>query len=267
MENPVFLNELRQSLFRRKPLLAIGLWALVTALLIWLSQFAGLARYPLSWIPAFALPLIVPPFAAGAFAKEYEQQTWQDLYLTRLTNAQVVIGKFCASLLLVGLAVFSCVPAMLLMLLREGSRWAAEPGWWMITVTLKLLLSASLYVLLGMTCSRYSSNRRTALVWSYIALFLYGLLGAAVWATTGQEFAQNEAYATGDTEILRTAADPIGPGFMSGLHLIFCCVVGLGTFILLWVSLSEQRGYKGDGRGAEVSRAWQPISRRSAESR
>src|SRR5579862_10068116 len=68
MENPVFVNELRQNIFRRKPLLALGLWALATIFLIWLSQFARQTRYPLAWLPVFALPLIVPPFAAGTFA-------------------------------------------------------------------------------------------------------------------------------------------------------------------------------------------------------
>jgi ABC-type transport system involved in multi-copper enzyme maturation permease subunit len=281
MVNPVFVNELRQNMFRRKPVLGIGLWALATIFLIWLSQFASLTRYPLSWLPVFALPLIVPPFAAGTFAKEYEQQTWQDLYLTRLTNAQVVIGKFCAALLQVGIIVISFFPAMILVQLYQAIAQPAYgnnllgggstlPGWWTVVLGFKLILSASLYVLLGMTCSRYSSNRRAALVWSYVALFLYGLLGTLVWTMVGAEVARDDGYAaytTNGTYIVSAnqEADPLAPGFMSGLHLTFCSVVGIGTFILLWVSMSEQRGYKSGGN-AESNRAWQPVRHRRSTS-
>ncbi len=284
MQNPVFVNELRQNMFRRKPLLALGLWALATIFLIWLSQFARMTRYPLAWLPVFALPIIVPPFAAGTFAKEYEQQTWQDLYLTRLTNAQVVIGKFLAALLQVGLIVISFIPAMVLMQMYESiaypsfvtyrdvssgasALWIFLPGWWMIVLGAKLLLSASLYVLLGMTCSRYSSNRRTAMVWSYIALFLYALVGTMVWSLVGSDVVNNDSisYSANGSVVYTGSAqgDPLAPGFMEGLHLIFCSVVGIGTFILLWVSMSEQRGYKSDG-SAESNRVWQPIRRSTA---
>ncbi len=288
MANPVFVNELRQNLFRRKPLLGFALWALATIFLVWLAQFTQLSRYPLSWLPVFALPLIVPPFAAGTFAKEYEQQTWQDLYLTRLTNVQVVVGKFGAALLQVTLVVLSFLPAIALMQIYEAAgnpyfgtnqsgyyqngyyiqngysnpAWTFAPGGWILVMGAKLLLSASLYVLLGMTCSRYSRNRRTALVWSYVALFLYALLGTLVWMTVGVEMARDDIQLNANNGITYNPSptDPLAPGFMQGIHLIFCSVIGIGTFVLLWVSMSEQRGYKSDGR-TESNRAWQPVGR------
>ncbi len=265
--NPVFVNELRQSFFRRKPLLSFNIWVCATAFLMWITQLLP-AHYPLSSFTLFALPLIVPAFAAGTFAKEYEQQTWQDLYLTRLSNFQVVIGKFGAALLLSMIMMLCFVPAMILMQINEHAYMIFKPGLWMVWLLGKLLLSASLYVLLAMTCSRYSANRRTAMVWCYIALFLYAMAGYAIWQTVGQTMDRNDAFMNsmaGNSENRVTVGidDMVAPGFMGGIHLLFCSVVGLGTLTLMWVSLSEQRGYKG-GSGVEDKRAWQPVSRRRA---
>jgi ABC-type transport system involved in multi-copper enzyme maturation permease subunit len=272
--NPVFVNELRGSFFRRRPLLAFSIWIALTAFLMWLTQLLP-SNLPLSMLPLFALPLIVPAFAAGTFAKEYEQQTWQDLYLTRLSNFQVVIGKFGAALLLSSTMMLCFVPAMILMQLNEHSNLVFTPGFWMISLLFKLGLSASLYVLLAMTCSRYSANRRTALVWCYVALSLYALMGFFVWQMVGQQVDQNQAYLNSVANGLGNNNEPvqpvtmdnmISPGFMGGIHLLFCMVVGVGTLILMWVSLSEQRGYKG-GSGDEDKRAWQPVARRRAITR
>jgi hypothetical protein len=267
--NPVFLNELRQSVFRRKPVQGIALWGAITWSLMWTTQFLPRTNYPISSIPALLLPVIVPAFAAGTFAKEYEQQTWQDLTLTRLTNAQVVLGKFCASLLMVWLVVLSFIPAMMLALVTEDQAWAYLPGWWTVVLAFKLLFSASLYVLIAMVCSRYSSNRRTAMVWSYIALFLYGLVGWTIWAIVGGdiEYAARieSAHSGGNWQDAVRQENPVAPGFMEGMHLIFCTVAGGGALFLLWVSLSEQRGYRG-GAGEESKRAWQPVGARHSPS-
>lgn len=269
--NPVFINELRQSFFRRKPLLGFTIWVALTAFLMWITQLLP-STYPLSSLPLFALPLIVPAFAAGTFAKEYEQQTWQDLYLTRLSNFQVVIGKFGAALLLSMTMLLCFVPAMILMQINEHPYVTFAPGWWMVSMLSKLLLSASLYVLLAMTCSRYSTNRRTAMVWCYVALSIYAIMGYLVWQTVGQMVDRNDAFLNNnsmggnDGAHVATMDDMVAPGFMGGIHLLFSSVVGLGTMTLLWVSLSEQRGYKG-GSGDQDKRAWQPRTKRAVGSR
>jgi hypothetical protein len=263
--NPVFVNELRQSFFRRNPLLGFSIWVALTAFLMWVTQLLP-THLPLSMLPLFALPLIVPAFAASTFAKEYEQQTWQDLFLTRLSNFQVVIGKFGAALLLSMTMMLCFVPAMILMQINEHATMTFAPGWWMVSLLCKLVLSASLYVLLAMTCSRYSANRRTALVWCYVALSLYALVGFFVWQMVGQQVDRNADYLNSSSSSYNgvraeSMDEMIAPGFMGGIHLVFCCVVGLGTLILMWVSLSEQRGYKG-GTDDENKRAWQPAARR-----
>jgi ABC-type transport system involved in multi-copper enzyme maturation permease subunit len=266
--NPVFVNELRQSLFRRKPVLAIAIWASITGFLMYLTQFITARQSPIFWLllPSFLLPFIVPAFAAGAFAKEYEQQTWQDLYLSRLSNFQVVTGKFFAALVQIMLMALATLPALMMALVQTGADWAYLPGLWTSVLLLKLLFSASLYILVAMVCSRYSADRRTALVWSYVGLFLYGLFGLFLWNTVGREatlFSRYPAYSSDlYTATFSQAIQLMAPSFMEQMHLIFCTVIGIGSMVLLWVSLSEQRGYKRGETGPGAQRAWQPIAHR-----
>lgn len=263
--NPVFVNELRQSPLRRKPLQGFLLWVGLTILLMWLSQFS--ARGICAVGCAAGGPAAgCTTFAAGTFAKEYEQQTWQELTLTRLTNLQVVLGKFGAALMLSLGTAMSLLPSMILMQMQQMP-WLRIEFWTLLAALWKLALSASLYVMLAMTCSRYSSNRRTALVWSYVALSLYALIGAAIWTTMGQTVDRNTAYLanngyanSGYNNAPQTMTDLVAPGFMGGIHLIFCSVVGLGTLFLIWVSLSEQRGYRADA-SSDSPRSWQPLPR------
>jgi hypothetical protein len=273
--NPVFVNELRQSAFRRRGVAVLAGLILAGVFFCALAQLTSL-RNLVVYAPLVVLPLLVPAIASGAFAKEYEQQTWLDLTLTRLTNAQVVWGKFGAYFVQVGAALLVFAPSLVLMLLAEYSRRLSElrPGFvpleWQAAAVLttasfmvKLLASASLYVLLAMICSRYSPNRRTALTWSYVAIGLYTGLGMLVWTLLGA-FDYQVQMADESGEFKRHGFAPIEltvPGFMENFHLIFCAVVGLGSLLLLWISLSEQRGYRRSGDDG-VTRGWQPIARR-----
>ncbi len=247
MENPVFINELRQSPFRRNVYQYILVWITVTALIIYSGSFLD-PRYLLFWMPIVVLPIIVPSFTAGLFAKEYEQQTWQDLTLTRLTNAQVVLGKFLAALVQIG-AIFLMLISPLftnMILDRQLFQIVFTPRYF-VDYLFKLFLSASLYIMLAMVCSRYCSNRRTALIWCYITLFIYAALGCTVWSVLSGTLNPSNSM------------DSVVGDFMQGIHLIFCSVVGLGGWFLLWVSLSEQRGYARTDDG--ISRGWQPIAK------
>lgn len=263
--NPVFLNEIRQSAFRRRGLLLTTALIAVASFLCLLAQFEGL-RNLIVYAPVAFLPLIVPAIAAGAFAKEYEQQTWLDLYLTRLTNAQVVWGKFGAYFLQIAIGLVTFAPSLILMLLGDYSRKLSELHAETVPIGLqiaavvtgfsflvKLLLSATLYILLSMICSRYSPNRRTAITWSYIAMAVYSALGFLTWTLVGSLDYQN-------SPVHSDAIDLTPPGFMESVHLLVCGVVGVGSLVLLWISLSEQRGYRG-GAEASNTRAWQPIAR------
>jgi ABC-type transport system involved in multi-copper enzyme maturation permease subunit len=269
--NPVFINELRQSPFRRRPSQTILLWGAAAFFLMWMAHSLD-APTPMFWIPILALPFLVPSFAAGAFAKEYEQQTWQDLFLTNLTNFQVVMGKFWAAMLQTAFPLLALVPALGLIFSRAVNHQSIQPGneafvvaydslasivFFMLLFAAKLVLLSGLYVLIGMVCSRYSSNRRGALIWNYVVMFAFTLLGSMVW----QLYANG--YNSMDVNTRRMMDGSFLPiGFMEGPHLLFCAVAGGGSCFLLWVSLSEQRGYQerqdgtaGQGWKAKATRA------------
>src|SRR5690242_12143133 len=108
--NPVFVNELRQSFVRRRGMHVVVALILAAFFFTLFTQLEGL-RNTVVYAPLVLIPLIVPAIGSGAFAKEYEQQTWMDLYLTGLTNAQLVWGKFSAYLVQVVVALVACVPA------------------------------------------------------------------------------------------------------------------------------------------------------------
>ncbi len=274
--NPVFVNELRQSLFRRRGVHITVALVLVAMLLSALAQLESL-RIAVVYAPLILLPLLVPAIASGAFAKEYEQQTWLDLYLTRLTNAQLVWGKFGAYFCQVTIALFAFAPPLLLILLGAYTRrindlryeffpleWQLAAVWTTLGYMFKLCVSGCLYIFLAMICSRYSPNRRTALTWSYIAMGLYSGLGMFVWAMVGAldyQIHANDPLAEGAARSGFVPIELAMPGFMESFHLLFCGVAGTGAFILLWVSLSEQRGYKGTAESGAVTRAWQPIAK------
>jgi len=273
--NPVFVNELRQSAFRRRGALFTAALVLAGILLSMLAQLDSL-RNIVVYAPLILLPLLVPAIASGAFAKEYEQQTWMDLYLTRLTNAQVVWGKFGAYFVQVAAALCALAPSLVLILLGDYSRrlsdlqfgivplhWQLAAVWTTLSYMFKLFASACLYIFLAMVCSRYSPNRRAALTWSYIAMGLYSGFGVLVWSLVGSLDYQIHSVDLAPTVGDGIASAPIElttPGFMESFHLIICSIVGLGSFFLLWVSMSEQRGYRTSKEGG-ITRAWQPIAK------
>jgi ABC-type transport system involved in multi-copper enzyme maturation permease subunit len=187
MANPVLIKDLRGNLFRRKPVLAVALMALA----ILVCTFGALFLLPVSvsysrvtplWrLPDLLLPVIAPAFAAGAFAKEYEQRTWQDLVLTRLTAPEILRGKFFACLLPTLIAIIVLFPALALILILQNVQWAMQPGIWMVVIALKFVISTTFYVSVVLVCSYWSASTRTSLVVSYIALAGYGLFNYVLW--------------------------------------------------------------------------------------
>lgn len=265
--NPVFINELRQSAYRRRPTATILIWGMAAFCLMWMAH-SGEAPTMMFWIPILALPFLVPSFAAGTFAKEYEQQTWQDLFLTNLTNFQVVMGKFWAAMLQTALPLLALVPALGLILARAITQpplidpreeaptllinsLPSVVGF-MLLFAVKLVLLSGLYVLIGMVCSRYSRSRRGALIWNYIVMFAFTLLGSMVWQLYANGY---NSVAVNSQRMMGNSFMPVG--FMEGPHLLFCFVAGGGSCFLLWVSLSEQRGYQ-ERQDGTVGQGWKP---------
>lgn len=242
--NPVFENELRKSLVRRKPVHCFAIWAGVMAALIYIAASlpnvnAGLFVQ----FPHIMLPLIAPAFAAGAFAKEHEQRTWQDLMLTKLTTRQLLVGKFFASYLPLLALLFSLSLPVLVGLIETA---APKPiyGYYeyqtyfsvssedvipaFIGLFLKCLLQAAFYVSLAMVCSHYCSKARTALAVSYVSLALYSALAYSVVTSI-------ESPLHGFTGIRSPSNSALGAGEI--MHLLTCGILTAGAWVLLSVGL------------------------------
>ena len=190
MTNPVLLNDLRKSWFRRRPVHAVALMA-VLILVLTLFVAAGLPslfgfsgnRYPLWRFPDLLLPVVAPVFAAGAFAREHEQRTWQDILLTRLSAGQIVSGKFFACFFPTIATIIVLLPPFAMILILSNVQWAMEPGPWIVAITFRYLVSAVFYLAVTLACSYHCTNARVSLVISYVVLALYAIISFWFWRT------------------------------------------------------------------------------------
>lgn len=254
MANPVMMNDLRGSWLRRKPVHAVAVCAVIILVLtLGIPGIVSMFSVHLSFwrFPDIALPIVVPLFAASAFAKEHEQRTWQDLLMTRLTNSEIVWGKFLASLIPSFTSVIILFPPFALMLIVQQIQWAQEPGVWMIALSLKFAINITLYLLIAMICSYHSANARNALVKGYIAIGLY-LYGSYIFWQKIEEALLLLNY---DTDNPRTLAIPKSQSpwevstrefnltLADYLTLAGSCVLIFILFFLLIRSLQKCRAY------------------------
>ena len=188
MANPVLINDLRRSLWRRKPVLAVALMAVMILALTFLCLFllsqgstSDWVHAPLWRFPDLVLPIIAPAFAAGAFAKEYEQRTWQDVLLTRLTVGEILGGKFIACFIPALVTLIVVFPPFALLLLLQRVDWAVNSGNWIAPYAIKFFISLVFYLLVGLVCSYHSASARAALVVCYVSLFSYALVNFLAW--------------------------------------------------------------------------------------
>src|SRR5205085_6744943 len=115
-------------------------------------------QYPFWRGPDLLLPFLAPMFAASAFAKEHEQRTWQDVLLTRLSGGEILRGKFFACFVPTLAALIVLMPALGLLLIIQGTEWAMEPGGWMLLWGMKLAITTTFFVLMGLVVSYHSPN-------------------------------------------------------------------------------------------------------------
>jgi ABC-type transport system involved in multi-copper enzyme maturation permease subunit len=263
MVNAVLVNDLRKSLFRRRPVAAVALMA--AAILILTFAVAGympvgstwqLHQMPIWYFLDMALPLVAPAFAAGAFAKEHEQSTWQDVILTRLTAREILSGKFFACLIPTLAVLIVLFPPFAMMLILQNVNWAMEPGPWMLIVGLKFLISATFYLALVMVCSYHSARTRTALVVGYALLGVYIILNYLCWnyillpyfLLPGLMDTNGASIVTGayhDLSIetsapFSTSAQAFQLGTLDWMHLIQSAVLGIGLLTYLAVRLRRR---------------------------
>ena len=192
--NPVFINDMRRNWFRRRPIHATAAMAILILILTLgmpviaelIKMFTGGMQSNANSIPLWryaelALPVIVPAFTAGAFAREREQRTWFEILLTPLKPGEILRGKFFAALVPTLATIVVLIPPMLMGMIMSGTNWGMDAGPWMLIVGFKILANAVFYVSLVLFSSYFCSNARVSLVVSYVVLTAYGVINYFVW--------------------------------------------------------------------------------------
>jgi ABC-type transport system involved in multi-copper enzyme maturation permease subunit len=114
--------------------------------------------WPLLTYGALALiVLLAPALAATAISTEREQQTWEILATTRLTGAEVLLGKWLGRQMIPWLLVVILLPFMAVCTARAGFGWPMLPS-----VLAFLLVTTACYAALGLLCSFQAKRTMTA---------------------------------------------------------------------------------------------------------
>jgi ABC-type transport system involved in multi-copper enzyme maturation permease subunit len=109
--------------------------------------------YQFSWVQLVALLLVAPAMTATTVASERERRTIEYLFCTDLSNAEIVVAKALARLLLIAKFMLVGIPILYLFRLLGGIPSAALVGSCLIAASTALLL-ASLSVCLSVTTAR-----------------------------------------------------------------------------------------------------------------
>ena len=186
LPGPVFNIELLTTARRGRYYVARGVYGLILLFLVWQSYNAFLT-YPGSWsqgtevsprqVAAFAewtfaslavaqgiaVLVLTPVLFAGVIADEKQRQTLQYLLGSRLTSAEIVLGKLAARLLHVGVTMGVALPIFSLLTLLGGVRPA-------LVVAAEAVAISSAYFLAGLSLlvSVYARKVREAILVVYL---------------------------------------------------------------------------------------------------
>ena len=101
--------------------------------------------------------LLAPALAATAITTEREQQTWEILATTRLTGAEVLLGKWLGRQIIPWLLLVILLPYMAVCAAHAGFGWLLLPS-----VLCFLLVTTACYSALGLLCSFQAKRTMTA---------------------------------------------------------------------------------------------------------
>lgn len=179
---PIFSFDLVTSARRRRYYLLRALYAFVLAALIWtifsdhgagtqvsIHEAAALAESfftAMSVVQLLAVLMLGPALAAGTVALERERRTIEYLFVTDLSNSEIVLGKLASRLLHLGFLVAVGLPVMALAMLFGGI--SPEQLATLFAVTLSTMVAV---IALSVAVSVWSARARDAVVRSYLAVF------------------------------------------------------------------------------------------------
>lgn len=112
----------------------------------------------ISYFLLVLIALIGPSIAATAITHEREQQTWEGLIVTRLSSAQVILGKWLARQTITGILLLIALPLLIASDVKAGGGIVG-----VLTVLLFLSLNSAFFAAVGLFTS-FSARRTSAAV-------------------------------------------------------------------------------------------------------
>lgn len=188
-DNPVLQREVRgRTRLRRLGGGRAGQWtAGAVGLLIayfYARGLSGIGRgnpqdaRELFWLIVMGLLLLIvvlaPSLTSTAITQEREQQTWETLTTTRLSGGEVLVGKWLARQIPMGLLLLVVVPLLLVCTLKAGIGLLAAVG-----SLLFLVLTTACYSTLGLLCS-FAARKTSTATASALAVSVALCLGTAI---------------------------------------------------------------------------------------
>ncbi len=193
---PVFTAEMVTAARRRRYFALRLLFAAGLLLLLWtcclgvrngrdiggeltLSESSELATaffMSFSWITLTVTLLVVPAIAAGTIATERDRRTIEYLFATDLSNAEIVLSKLVAKVLLVGKLLIVALPVIAIFRLLGGI-----PGDLLLAFYVILASTSLLLVMLSMSISVWTTRARDALTRVYLLLVAVLVIPTILW--------------------------------------------------------------------------------------
>ncbi|CEK13034.1 ABC transporter permease subunit [Chthonomonas calidirosea] len=177
-ENPIFLREMRIRLPKHRGVrIGVLIMAAVFLLTVYLRMITELAQRNVSsdadilwailvWVQFLFTLFAAPAYAANAFSREKEQQTWDLLLTTPLTASEIVLGKLMGRFAIFLLPIVLILPLEILIAFALGYY---TNGLFFLTL-LTLLIFTFFFISLSLYASWCLSRTLYAQIVSYTVL-------------------------------------------------------------------------------------------------
>lgn len=141
-----------------------------------LARLAGDFFITASYVQFWSVYLLVPAFLCGVIAGEREEHTLDLLFITPLTDREIVLGKLFSRVAAMVCLIFCGVPVVSLLMMFGGI--SPESIWRVLAATLLAILFAGSHAIYFSTIAR---GPMEALARTYVAFFIW-LAGLAILA-------------------------------------------------------------------------------------
>lgn len=248
------------------------------------SQMATGFFYSFSWVQLLGILIVAPAMAAGTIATERERRTIEYLFVSDLSNLEIVLGKTLARLTLIGKFLLVALPILFLFRLLGGIPADLLAGSFLIGGSTVLLVTA-----LSVVVSVWSPKARDGMIRVYLlmaVLFLlplvfYGILASSASRGIGGPFvmwAYEALEAINSINPMVVLGKSMGNRFAAGANFDFVpvftmaawhaaiavCCIALATFAVRRIHLhSSGKGDRSQNSDQlsliqKISRGWRP---------